>query len=413
MKRSAWLVTVGEPLIGPSEPRAPLRTGHIALDLLANGWDVTWWVSSFDHLRKQPFTTPERDGAESTGVSMRWLSAPGYRKNISVARIRDHQQLAREFARAALREHAPSVIAAAVPPIELAQAVSVYCRRTGTPLVVDVRDLWPDVFEWAAPAALKPAVRLASVRQRMSVRNTLRSARAVVGVSRGYLDWGLAHAGRTANDLDAVIPIFGPGPAPDAGTLPPLPATIAPNRTIFAFVGTFGRSYDLHTVVRAARQLAPEVAEKIQIVIAGDGEERRAIQAESAGLSHLVFTGWLDRASVARLMDVSKAGLAAYSKGALQGLPNKIADYLSYGRPIVSGLAGECAELLSRSGAGWTYAPGDAANLARLLTELTNEPIRLEHASQNARALFASEFEPDRSKRRYRELLERAADRRS
>jgi glycosyltransferase involved in cell wall biosynthesis len=399
-----WLVTIGEPLIGDQEERAPLRTGQLAVTLRDAGWDVTWWTSDFDHLRKRAFTEAERGGAAATGIRMRWLSGRPYRGNISFARHWNHVEVARDFQAQARLEDPPAVIAASFPPIELAAAVTAYAAHNNARLLVDVRDLWPDVYWMAAPRVVRPLAQIATLPLKRSAARTMRAASALVAVSEGYLDWALRHAGRERGEADSVIPIFG---QPRQS----VPATRdgKAGKVVIAFVGSFGRSYDLETVIRAAALLQPEVAERLHIVIAGDGESATRLRTLAARVPHVTLPGWLNQAQAAQLLSSAHVGLAAYAPGALQSIPNKIVDYLSFGLPIVNSLPDECAALLQRSGAGWTYRAGDVAELCALLARLAGDPGAVAAATRQAQHLFANEFDPETSKARYAALLERLA----
>ena len=64
------------------------------------------------------------------------------------------------------------------------------------------------------------------------------------------------------------------------------------------------------------------------------------------GLQNVVFTGWVNKHELKYLSDIADIGLMAYSKGAPQGLPNKIFEYMSSGIPILSSLQGETEDFL-------------------------------------------------------------------
>ena len=192
---SVWVVAIGEPLIGLKERRSPIRAGQLSLALREVGWDVTWWTSTFDHLRKQQYDAQERAGAELAGVRMAWLRGCGYRRNVSLSRGLNHLQLALHFIRECDRHPVPDVICLSFPPIELAAAVAYYARRRGVPLVFDVRDLWPDVFEWAAYPAVRGFIRVLAWPLNVATNFALRAANAIVGVSAGYVAWGQLRRG--------------------------------------------------------------------------------------------------------------------------------------------------------------------------------------------------------------------------
>jgi glycosyltransferase involved in cell wall biosynthesis len=376
------------------------------------GWRVTWWTSGFDHFRKTPFTTAERSTAAGIGVDIEWLDGVSYKRNVSFARMWNHRQIARVFSRRAPTLAPPDAIALAFPPIELADAVSRYAVERHIPLLVDVRDLWPDVFALAAPIFARPLARVLFRPAEITTRRTLRRADAIVGVSDAYLDWGLRHASRARGTYDRVIPIFGP-PLRDRSATPSLIPGLDPRKNIFAFIGSFGRSYDLHTVIEAATLLSSDVRDCVQIVLAGDGETGAALQRRAAGLPHVLLPGWLGQDETTGLMSVASAGLAAYARGALQSLPNKIVDYFSFGLPIVNALEGECAALLAQTGAGWNYSPGDSAGLAALISELAGNPPAIKSAAVRAREVFLADFEPERSRRSYADLLAAVSSKRN
>jgi len=85
-------------------------------------------------------------------------------------------------------------------------------------------------------------------------------------------------------------------------------------------------------------------------------------------------------------------GLACYAAGALQSVPNKVAEYLSAGLAVVSSLRGEFQTMLAQGRFGVDYTPGDAAMLASVLVSLRDDPGRLGELRSNAERFFARQF---------------------
>src|SRR5206468_2647153 len=83
-----------------------------------------------------------------------------YRKNISVRRLVNHVQIARNFRREAAHCVAPDIVITALPTVELAYEAVRYARAIRIPALVDIRDLWPDILVDAAPRAVRPFGRL-------------------------------------------------------------------------------------------------------------------------------------------------------------------------------------------------------------------------------------------------------------
>ena len=151
-----WLVTVGEPLpLDPGSPRL-LRAGILAERLWERGHQVVWWTSAFDHTAKRHRCAGVKAIQLRERYHLRLLHGPGYRRNVSLARLLDHRAVAHEFSRQAIAETPPDIIVASFPTIELSAASTSYGLKRGIPIVLDVRDLWPDIFLNILPAWFRP-----------------------------------------------------------------------------------------------------------------------------------------------------------------------------------------------------------------------------------------------------------------
>ena len=410
-----WLITVGEPLPLPGEQPRLLRTGRLARRLGDAGHSVVWWSSTFDHMRKRfvrpgPATVPL-----DARIDLRLLHGRPYHRNVSVARLLNHHQVGVQFRHQVAHTPAPDVVLCSFPTIELADEATTYGRAHGVPVVLDVRDLWPDIFQDAVPRLLRPLARLAVLPYRRRAQRAFRSAHAVIGVSDGYLDWGLRLAGRERRSLDAVIPLgYERLAPPDAGVESIVRRQLERRgvdfgRPIVWFLGTFGRSYDLAPAITAARLLRARGFTDPLFVLSGEGEQGGAWRRLAKDLPNVVFTGWLDRHAIAVLLQHASIGLAAYARNAPQGLPNKIFEYLSAGLPVVSSLSGETATLLAETSCGITYDSSDPVQLTDVLVRLLTTPHLRASTSQAARRVFEDRYAADAIDRRLVTLLEQIA----
>ena len=146
--RNIWVVAVGEPV--PVEAGASdrlHRAGYLAHFLAEHGHRVTWWTSTFDHFRRKHLFDADHSLAINDRLDIRLLHGCGYRSNVSLARIRDHAQIARHFAAAArAEERRPDIIVAALPTIELCLEAARFGKEHGIPVIADMRNMWPDIF---------------------------------------------------------------------------------------------------------------------------------------------------------------------------------------------------------------------------------------------------------------------------
>jgi glycosyltransferase involved in cell wall biosynthesis len=244
----------------------------------------------------------------------------------------------------------------------------------------------PGFAKWAGRALLGGAFR--------RTQEALRGADAVYGVSPKYLEWGLQRAGREARPADAMFPLGYELPEwgeTDRRALEEKLQSLGvdPARERAAFVGTFGRTYDLATVIDAARRIGTAGP---QFVLCGAGEREAEWRERAAGLPNVTFAGWLPAGQLGCLLSTAKYGLAAYAAQAPQGLPNKVIEYMAAGLPILCSLAGEARELLVESGCGVYYPAGDAGGLADALSALAADPARRAAMGVSARAVFAASY---------------------
>lgn len=398
-----WLVTIGEPL--PSDPGHPrlLRAGLLAETLAERGHEVLWWTSAFDHVNKIFRAPADMRVRVRPRLELLLMHGTGYRRNLSLARIRDHRTLAHRFANLALREAKPDIILASFPSIELCLAAARFGRAQGVPVVLDVRDLWPDIFLDYAPAPLRSLARLALSQLFSETVEAFRLAFAVTGITPPFVQWGVQRAGRLSSALDRDFPMGYPARTPNAASLSEARRWWKEQHDIevgedllVVFFGSFGRQVDLVSVLEAARRLR---GTSIRFVLCGTGERLTECRHLVEGLDNVIQPGWVDAPRIRALMDMADVGLAPYFSRSdfLASYPNKVLEYLSGGLPVLSAISGLVGELVETEGCGLVYG-GDspAERLASLLNELKHNPDRLVAMSENARRLFAKRFSAEK-----------------
>ncbi len=406
--RRVWLITVGEPLPKFSAGDRAWRTGYLAGLLASQGHDVTWWASSFDHFRREQLVSGSERVVVDPGLTLQFLKGRDYTRNVSIARLVNHWQIAREFRRLAAALPRPDVILASFPTIELSREAVRFGRAQGIPTWLDIRDLWPDEMLDRVPRRLRPVGRWALAPMYAAAREALSGATGLIAISNSFLSWGLAFARRERRANDHVLPMGYTGkldfPAPDDATHAALAALgVDPAKRIFWFAGTFVGNIDLGTVIEAARTLRDHP--QIQFVLSGTGERDKEWREQARGLPNIVFTGWAGKQALSCLASMAWAGLGAYRKGASMSLPNKVFEYMSAGVPVLLSLGGETRELVVENDIGLAYEAGDAASLRAAVLRIADDSALRARLSANARRLFDESFSPRSIYGRYAEVL--------
>ena len=390
-----WLVQEGEPLPEIDPGGRDWRCAILAKMLVTQGHEVLWWASTFDHARKRYRYNQARTVELRSGVKIRLLHGLSYKSNRSPRRFLHQRALAQAFAQEMTALPVPDIIVCGMPLPEMAERAVIYGRRYDVPVVIDVRDQWPDLYLTMFPRSLRRLARWGFASEFRRIERVFQSASAILSVSDTYLNWALGHAHRARRGTDAVFALgyraFEETSEGDAVEFR-RKYGIRPESMVATFVGIFGFSYDLETVVQAAKVLQHRKMDDVQIVLVGDGDEGQRVREMAAGIPNLICTGWLDQKSIGILLGLSSVGLAAYRDDATQTLPNKPFEYMAAGLPLLSSLRGELADLIRDEQIGLQYQARDVDSLVEKLKWFSANRHAGRTMGQRARKLFDDRF---------------------
>ncbi len=401
-----WLLKCGEPVpTGAGFAERLHRTGTLANVAAAAGHRVTWWTSGFDRVTRRNLFAGDTTLQLRPGLEIRLLHTPGYRSSISLARIRDQRLLADKFARYARQQPPPDVILCALPVIELCEASVRYGKEVGVPVVLDMRDMWPDIIVDTFPAPLRPFARLLLAPMFSAARFACSQATAVTGINDVFVDWGLKRGNREKTRLDRSFPLGYTVTPPAAEQIAAAAAfwdgqgVLADDRVFnICFFGTLGHQFDMETLFAAADKLR-DADRAVRFVICGSGDKLGQYRAMAAGNPCVLLPGWADYAKMYVLMRRSRAGIDPLIDryDFLNTVNNKAIEYLSAGLPVISSpRRGMLFELLTGENCGLSYDYGDAGALAAIIRRLVSDDGTLAAMSGNAKTLFENKFRADK-----------------
>ncbi|MGE0756145.1 MAG: glycosyltransferase family 4 protein [Pirellulaceae bacterium] len=397
---NVWLIHPGELL--PIDGSVRLnRYGILAEMLASRGHRVTIWAPTFVHTTKQYRSQREELIEVQRNYHVRLMHAPGYRRHIGWARWQFHRRLAARFTVLARQEVCPDVIVSGIPAPELCDAATSYGRARGIPVVIDVRDVWPDAALDHAPAWAQPILRPMLAPMVALNRRVFRAATGIVGVSEGFRDWGLAHARRGVGPADGVFHLGYPEAThtdrdKEAARDQWAAKGVVPDGTFRCyFMASIGSLYDLETVIEAGRELARRPTNRIQFVLCGDGPRLERLRSIARDVPNVLLPGWAKSVDVQVLMELSHIGTIPYRKAMHTALPNKAVAYFSAGLPVVTNSGGEFASILHRRRCGVTYEPENVADFLRAFNCLRLQPDLRAELSANARHFYEQELDAE------------------
>lgn len=397
-----WIIHAQEPLPQPSHmaARRLWRTNTIAEMLADRGHQVLRWRSGFSHYEKR-YLAQGSPRERFEGYEFQFLEGPPYRRNIGYRRILHHRAVACDFARlVSTTGHAPDLIHIGNVPLELCREAAKFSAAKRIPIIIDIRDLWPDLFLDLIPDSLGAFRPLMKLFLRSSYRDAafaMSHATAITGITEPFVEWGLRLAGRKRRETDRVFHMSYPEPAEPGshGDASPLTDKLGLERSSFiiCYFGNIGYQSDFDTLLEAARLLGDCAAAKL--VICGDGPKLESLRKKAAGLANVVLPGWLEADEIQQLMRIAAVGLIPFKErdNYVLNMPNKFSEYLSGGLAIACGVKGEMARLVEAHACGFVYPTGDAATLARRLRELVASPDMVATLKESSRALFKASFD--------------------
>jgi glycosyltransferase involved in cell wall biosynthesis len=360
---------------------------------------VVFWSSSFDHVRKSQRAEVDSVISIRDGYQIRLLHANSYSSNISLDRWRNHRMLSKKFDQQAPALPRPDVILCSLPTLELSQSAVDFGRKHGVPVVLDVRDLWPDLFSDLVPSILRPLARLALRSMYQQARYACANATGLTGITSEYVDWAVSNANRPLTEWDRPFPMAYVDQIPAAADLDAAQVFwksqgLSSDEFVVCWFGTvLGRHFEFETVLQAANSLFRD-GRNVRFVLCGIGSDLEGVRRLARSHSNVMLPGWMNAAQIWQLLRMSSVGLAPYvsSTNFVRNLPNKPIEYLSAGLPVVSSLQGVLEKFLARHDCGLTYANRNPGDLAHAIASLQDAPRRRLAMSDNAQRVYSEQF---------------------
>ena len=360
---------------------------------LSRFYRVSLITSQFCHSTKSQRTSiPELDGIEVV-----LLDEPGYRNNVGISRVISHASFCRNLSRWLSSNSSFDLAYSAFPLIKSNLILARHLRDTGTPLIIDVQDIWPEAIAGPLPYLSGSLGQVFLTPLRYQAVRVLRAADALVAVSHTYLNHadinGLPENRKAMAFIGAERLNFVP--------YENFQNICRPLRAVY--LGSFAGSYDLETLVYASK-----LTQNVRIELIGGGPHESYLRSLAKKINApVMFHGSMPFKKTMETLQGAHIAINAIRETALQSITNKLSDYFCTGLPILSSQQQPEVISLLEQGGGLTYKPGDAAGLAKLLDHLSQRPEKLLKMSRVNRALAKEKFHRETSYSVIDDLVER------
>lgn len=250
---------------------------------------------------------------------------------------------------------------------------------------VERRSLWPSVWHGCVSGSRLHSLVNAMAAGYHAFNGYLDLADAIVTPSRMVFD--KLRQGGFDPDRAAIIPTF-----VDTNRFSP-GDTRASERRTFVYVGQIRPEKGVDVLIRAWRRASEDVRRAgVKLVIAGSGPPAHEahIRGLAAGDPTIEFTGAVSGDGIAGLL--RDARMSIIPSTWYENLPNSLLESYASGTPVIASAIGSLLEAIAEGRTGWTFEPGNDAQLAALIRRGITDSDAVDAMSAGARARAIDEY---------------------
>lgn len=243
------------------------------------------------------------------------------------------------------------------------------------PFVFELRDLWPESIK--AVGAMKQSLAIKGL-ERLEMFLYRRAAR-IVSVTHAFKE-NLVGRGIDAKKVEVVTN------GVDSSRFSPRPKDAELKELfgwqgcfVLGYIGTHGMAHALETLLTAMADLRSHPqGDDVRLLMLGDGARKAQLQAKAVelGLGTAVrFVDTVPKADVARYWSVLDASIIHLQRTPLftTVIPSKLFECMGMGIPVLLGVAGESAGIVTREGVGLVFEPESPGALAASVLSLKQD----------------------------------------
>lgn len=271
----------------------------------------------------------------------------------------------------------PDVIWATSPPLFAGIAGVVLAWLFRRPIVLDIRDIWPDS---AVSAGQMSASGRAYHIGRILEKNLYTAARAITCVSKPMAEYLRS---QSSTPVEVIY----------NGIDPNQQIKVSPEKIVkrIVYAGNLGRLQGLEMLIGAFQKtLHDPLFEGWEIALIGAGAHEQMLRKRVADLqldARIHFIAPVSKIAATRYLAESAVLFLNLKADAVFALtiPSKVFDYMLVSRPILGGIVGEGKEILESTGGNLCFTPSDEQSFSMALHTIVSNLAHYEaRAASNA-----------------------------
>jgi len=375
------LITVGEPPLIFLDQRYH-RTGILSLELSKNN-KVEYWSSNFFHQTKTFFKSGDYE--INKNLTFKAIKTIGYKRNISLQRFFDQFFFAiKVFYLLIKKSKRPDIIVTSLPTCDLSFITALYCKLYKVKFIIDVRDMWPDIF-WLRKKnkIISTLIKILSFHQIFFKNFSINNADGVVSITEEFLNWSVNQKNKNKLKFYNFFYL-----SPPFIKLNQNFTNIIDNINIL-FIGVISfQKFDFDSLF----SILKNVNDNINFHFIGDGDDFEKFKNDTVYYKNIKTYGYQNYAQIQEIAKLCQFGLANYNPTIdfKMSIPNKVIEYLSYDLNIIYCLEGSTKKLLNKYNIGIYYEYKNQNNLLRVINNLKiNQNIKNKY-----RLIYEKEFDP-------------------
>lgn len=351
----------GEPLHIDKGDYRPMRCIQLADKLLDNNFKVSIISSSFFHQRKTHRSKGFKKITIDEKLSIYLIPSLGYKKHVGIERLLDHILLAFNLHIFLNNEKSfyPDKIFVGFPPILTSFVIIRWARKNKIPLILDVKDKWPEIFIDAFPLFARSFAKIIFKPYFILTKFIFRKSDKITTISNGFIDWIKNFSSEFESKKYFISPLTRKSiNLNDSEILKSIEFWKTHNISIkddkyFCFVGTYSRSFNFDLILKIAIKLKYKFP-KFKLILCGSGDQFESLCIKFRKISNVKLMGEINKKNAKVLISNATATLAPYINNLnfRDHIPNKIIESLENGIPFITSIDGTLREMIETKNNG-------------------------------------------------------------